>query len=242
MVAGMYRDPEMNYANVGAASVLGLAAHGFADGDDLAESGNAMSSEHHGDMKFAQAALVQAQLAGARSRPDIKAGYGFAISEDGKKFVNGMSQEGGRGRALLSTINQGDIAGSKGGFLSTMAPTIEEVINEGRTTEAGAASKMLAQLRADQPTLTNEDIGKMAGGKQALRLEESHRLAPVLEDELQYAAGDYSQAATDTKAQAGAILDRLKIAKRRPSADAGVIGGPGEPPPEAPIGPAPEGS
>lgn len=209
-VAGLYRDAEMNYANVGAASVLGLAAHGFAGGEDLAEAGNRIAEDTNHE--FAQAALVQAQLAGARSRPDIKAGYGFAYNKEKGTFVDGMSEEGGRARALLTTINSGDIAMSKGGFLQKMGGTMEQMIREGQSPQGRAAAQWV-QLQREKG-LSTEQIKKLDEGQHMLDLADSHRMAAPLIDELVTAAGPYSQASTDTKAQAMAILQNLGMQDR----------------------------
>ena len=96
----------MNRADVTAAGMMGLAAHGFANGDDLAQSGNLLM-ESGMSAGAAQALVTQAQVMGARGRPDLKAGYGIVF--DGKKgFRNGMDPALGdqsRAKALIMSLN-----------------------------------------------------------------------------------------------------------------------------------------
>lgn len=202
-ISSLYKNGELNYANVGAASVLGLAAHGFAGGEDLAQAGNALASVT--SPEFAQGALVQAQLAGARSRPDIKAGYGFVL-RDGK-FVDGMSDEGGRAEDLLKTISQGDIVQAKGGFLLKMGKPIKNAITNGMSESAVQAAQKYS-------TLSEEEVKALentAEGKQLLKQAYQHRMALALKDELILAASTYSQSPVDTKAQANRLIDELRI-------------------------------
>jgi hypothetical protein len=139
-LATLYQDPEMSRANIQAAGLMGLAAHGFADGKDLAQVGNALQGEGGHQAAFAQSVVTQAQVMGARSRPDIKAGYGM-VYKDGK-FVDGTSDEGGRAVDLIKTLNSHDLAAAKGGALKKLAPTIHKVLDGG----GGEATAVRDQL------------------------------------------------------------------------------------------------
>lgn len=118
-LASLYQDPEMTKANIQAAGIMGLSAHGFADGNDLAGTGNFLRAS--GGAGFAQSVISQAQLLGQRSRPDIKAGYGVTIDKDGV-FKNGMLD--GRMSNVLDTFSAQDLAGAKGGAIEAVKPEI----------------------------------------------------------------------------------------------------------------------
>ncbi len=128
-LATLYQDPEMGKASVAAAGIMGLSAHGFADGKDLEAAGNVLQGEKGEDVGFAQSVVSQAQLMGMRSRPDVKPGYGV-VYKDGK-FVDGMSAKGGRAQGLLKTLNSQDLASAKGGAITKLEPHIVELLGSG---------------------------------------------------------------------------------------------------------------
>lgn len=140
--ATMYQDPEQFRASLAGAGMMGLAQHGFMNPHDLADATNMLASgakaEYNednnlvgvaggsaADRSFAQALGGQAQLIGARSRPDIKNGYALSWDQRQGKFVNGLAETGADGtvrndsvRALeeLSTMTGDDIGGAKAGI------------------------------------------------------------------------------------------------------------------------------
>jgi len=124
-LANLYRDQEMTKANLQAAGIMGLAAHGFASGDDLAGTGNDLVKS--GGASFAQSVISQAQMYGARSRPDTKPGYGVKIAQNDKGeavFMNGMRDDE-RMSAVLDTFSAQDLAGAKGGAFDSVSLEIE---------------------------------------------------------------------------------------------------------------------
>jgi hypothetical protein len=126
-LATLYQDPEMQRASIGAAGIMGLAAHGFASGEDLAEAGNILAKDN--GVGTTQAILTQAQLMGQRSRPDVKPGYGIVYKNG--KFISGISAEGGRAEGLVKTLSSGDLAQAKGGAFDALEGTLTHVLDGG---------------------------------------------------------------------------------------------------------------
>lgn len=130
-LSSLYKDPEMLRADITAAGMMGLAAHGFASGDDLAYTGNLLQESMSAGA--AQSMVVQAQVMGARSRPDLKAGYGIVYNGETGKFENGMTAPGAQNRAeaLVLSLSPGDLAQAKTGAIEALAPTIKAMIAAG---------------------------------------------------------------------------------------------------------------
>ena len=226
VVASTYRDPESAYADAGAAGIIGLAAHGFAGGEDLAAAGNILADKY--GMHYADSVIVQAEVAGMRSRPDVKAGYGHAI-KDGK-FIDGMSVEGGRAWDLLGTVSQGDIVQAKGGFLKKMNDPIKDMIHVGQAANPQALvqewrarnmsedeiSTNLAAIQA-QANKVREKWGKELEGRPeeernaiiAKRIETAQNKHGAMRDEILLAASRYSQSPVDTKVEAAKMVQEL---------------------------------
>jgi hypothetical protein len=188
-LANLYRDPDMTKASTQAAGILGLAAHGFASGQDLAGVGNELSGGGK-DWGFAQSVVSQAQVLGGRSRPDTKAGYGVVIKRDAdgnlSEFVSGVSAEGGRAEALLDTLSAHDLAGAKGGAVEALKDTIYDRI-------------VTNPSRATQGNLPPEERAKI------MRQAESQK------DQLFQWASPYSAASNDVKVRALEMIDELGL-------------------------------
>ncbi len=214
-ISSLYADGDMNKADTRATGIMGLAAHGFAGSDDIATVGNLLAGEGGHEFGYAQAVVTQAEVMGARSRPDVKAGYGHTVATDAnghRSFVDGMSEEGGRARALLKTVSSGDIQGSKGGFLKALGGEIEQVIRDDKQNKA--AAERIKTLR--DGGLTDDEIRKsVPDGAGILDRAAAHAETGPMRDaliaELRSTAGPYSQAAVDTRAQAEQILKNLQI-------------------------------
>ncbi len=210
-LSSLHLDGDMNRASIAGASAIGLGVHGFLSGQDAADSGNILIGE--GGLGMAQAVVSQAQLAGARSRPDVKNGYGTVI-ENGK-FVNGTGVDavtgtgGSRAEGVLKTIGQGDIVGAKGGFLDAMGGTIKDVIRRGNTTEGKDALSVVAKMRAQG--MNEASIAQMANskGQNLVKLAGDYTFASALKDELVTAASAYSSSPVDTKAKSQAMIAEL---------------------------------
>ena len=127
-LATLYQDPEMGKASIGAAGIMGLAAHGFASASDLAEAGNTLQAQ--GGASYAQSVISQAQLLGSRSRPDTKPGYGVMYDSQSGKFVDATQPGGTRARAVVKSLSAHDLAGAKGGAFDALAPTMQEMLND----------------------------------------------------------------------------------------------------------------
>jgi|GEM_PF-3661302 len=140
-LATLYKDEEMMKASIGAAGIMGLAAHGFASSGDLSAAGNLLMGGNKENAGYAQSIVSQAQMMGARSRPDTKPGYGV-VYKDGN-FVDGMSDEGGRMSAVLDTFNSSDLASAKGGAIKTVRPEIERRLS-------GSKGENFARAQKDQ--------------------------------------------------------------------------------------------
>lgn len=131
-LANTYRDPELMRANVTGAGAMGLAAHGFASAQDLADSANFLTSKDGGselEEAHAQSIISQAQLMGTRGRPDVKNGYGVIL--EGGKFISGTKKGGKRAKELIGSLQSGDLAGAKAGAFKDLAPTMKEMYDAG---------------------------------------------------------------------------------------------------------------
>lgn len=132
-LATLNKDPEMLRADVTGAGMMGLAAHGFATSEDLAESGNLLMKNGL-SAGAAQSLVVQSQLYGVRGRPDVKAGYGVVFDGKEGKFESGItttSKDNNRAVDLLKSLSASDMAGAKSGAFDALAPTIKQVIGNG---------------------------------------------------------------------------------------------------------------
>lgn len=133
-LATLYQDPEMTRANITGAGMIGLAAHGFASGKDLAGSGNLLAKSGMGNAA-AHALITQAQLVGARSRPDLKAGYGVMVDKESGEFINGMSTKrtGGTQRQIqvLGSLTTQDLAGAKAGAFDALEKGMDARLEKG---------------------------------------------------------------------------------------------------------------
>ena len=184
-LANLYKDPEMTRADITAASMMGLAAHGFANGDDLAATGNLLVK---GGMSAgaAQSLVTQAQVMGSRGRPDIKAGYGITFDKD-KGFQNGMKT--GRDEDLLLSLSSHDVAGAKSGFMDEMEGSMSKILN----------APNLEKLKL--PDGTERDFTP-----EERRLQKAK--AKAMEEQIFSWAGPYSQASADVKAKAQVFIEK----------------------------------
>jgi hypothetical protein len=162
-LATLYQDPEMSKASIAGAGIMGLSAHGFANSRDITNAANMMAGGKYdysaadvedpdkpgsgkmvgggnfggGHAEHAPLALsvaTKAQLLGARSRPDIKAGYGMMYDGNGK-FLDGMVSKdkggGGRAEAVVKSLNSHDLASAKPGSVRRLNGTINEILDKG---------------------------------------------------------------------------------------------------------------
>lgn len=139
-LATLNKDPDMGKANVTGAGIVGLAAHGFANGEDLAESANLMTSSPESGGYGLEASqvhgmMVQAQLAGSRGRPDIKPGYGLVYDSQQGKFFSGLNTQAldnkDRAQELVMSLGPQDLAAAKPGAFLDLKPHIEDILNAG---------------------------------------------------------------------------------------------------------------
>ncbi len=156
-LATLNQDPEMLRADVTAAGMMGLAAHGFASGDDLAYSGNLLRKSGM-SAGAAQSLVVQSQVMGVRGRPDLKAGYGIVYNGQTGKFENGMTAPGNQNRAkeLIMSLQSGDLAGAKSGALKALTTPIREIIKTGG--DAGRAVQEQLFSWAGQYSQASADV------------------------------------------------------------------------------------
>ncbi|MFZ2513386.1 MAG: hypothetical protein WAW63_02940 [Candidatus Saccharimonadales bacterium] len=109
-LASMYKDPEIGKAHLLSAAVMGMASHGYIDGNDLQTVGNNLVSEGM-DQGAATAVLAQAQTIGGGSRPDIKLGYGVTYDPE-RGYVDGM-KDTERADALMKSMKGPELAAAK---------------------------------------------------------------------------------------------------------------------------------
>jgi hypothetical protein len=95
------------------------------EGNRIREDTGNFSGGHGDETGFALGIIGQAQQLGARSRPEAKNGYGVMYGGNGR-FVDGMSEEGGRMGAVLDTFGPHDLASAKGGAIRAVRPEIKK--------------------------------------------------------------------------------------------------------------------
>jgi hypothetical protein len=210
-LATLYQDPEMAKASTAAAGVMGLSAHGFASGEDLAAVGNSLQGKDGHDAAFAQSVVTQAQLMGARSRPDVKAGYGVMYKKDEAghaRFINGMSSEGDRDLSLLSSLNGHDVAGAKGGFLAdtNVQHAYEQVLQKSQQDPSyrEAAEKFNKASTKERSDMSADEKRKAT----------AYNIHGAVKDQLFSWAGPYSQASADIKAGAIQMIERYGLGEQ----------------------------
>jgi hypothetical protein len=206
-LANLYRDPEMGKASIGGAAMMGLAAHGFADDKDLAQGGNMLMGNNRENAGMAQAIVNQSQLLGARSRPDIKAGYGSAYDARTGQFVSGMSN--GRDIALLKSLNSHDVAGAKSGFMDNMKSTYKEVLTGEMRPEYATKLRQLQQKRNSGTALTSSEQANYEG--LVKRQKDAASIREATQEQLFQWVSPYSQASADVKAKAQEYISEFKL-------------------------------
>jgi hypothetical protein len=155
-LASMYKDSEIGKADTLSASIMGMASHGYIDGNDLEYVGNSLVAEGMGDAAAA-GVLAQAQIIGGGARPDIKAGYGVTteredrvdgqhVDENGKrynmKFVDGM-KDTGRADALLKSMKGPELANAKPQTIKKIESHIRTKLQSNNENEARAMRTQL---------------------------------------------------------------------------------------------------
>ena len=169
VIGHKYRDNEMNYASVAAAAAVGLGMHGFHIGRDMSQMGRNITAET-GNAEFADSALVQVELAGARSNPWAKAGYGHQFNPNTGEFLNAFEAE--RDLDVMGTLGPQDVAGAKGSAMDDERATYDYIIDnsdvnpevleqristaQGRVVQAEAKAK--EAIRAQNPSLSESQV------------------------------------------------------------------------------------
>jgi hypothetical protein len=149
LLATKYSDPEMGYSNMQAASLIGLASHGFADERDLVNVGNSMLSKPGSEAGQVQWALAQAELGAARAgRSDIKPGYGHTYDKGAHRIIGGSDAD--RDIAWLETMGLGDIASAKGGMFEKNGKRklFTDVLKAPKNAQTVALAEQYKALRA----------------------------------------------------------------------------------------------
>jgi hypothetical protein len=225
--ATLYQDPEMGKAGIAAAGAMGLAAHGFFNRKDTESAMEAVRKEGGEGLMLSTA--QQAQQLVARSRPDLKNGYGMQVTYDSKggaHVVDGLgdvTQHGGGLRSLdmLSTLGAGDIGGAKAGFFRSgenggSRDTLEYVLQHGRS-EEGMAGEVRAELSnlntVDRDAKVKEwkSSGK-ADDMERVKLAAADRQYDTVVSGLQQNAGDYFHGNMDAATTSREILAQFKLA------------------------------
>lgn len=224
-LATLYKDQEMSKADIQAAGIMGLSAHGFASGQDIADTANELAKKT-GSVGFANAIAQQSQVLVGRSRPDAKAGYGTVFKNG--KFVSGVQNTddtgniiryknddgsintdalGLRGFEVLKSVGPGDIAGAKGGLLkgvdkSGIGDHLNYILSRGSSQQALDAA---AEVKTWNEQQKNEQV-KDAAGREKIRLATAAELYTPMRDHLLQSASYYSHASSDIKTNANRIL------------------------------------
>ncbi len=205
-LATLYSDQEMMKANVEGASLMGLAAHGFANPNDVANVGNIIKAKS--GTATAQSITSQAQLYGQKGRPDLKNGYGKLVTQSGD-FINGID-DGGRALDLIGSLSQQDVAGAKAAFMKDMEPYYEEILNPPTGQAAAVQAAMASDFnRLDENAKKTFALRQPNEYKQHLRASQAAARAPKAAamreatiDQLAQWIGPYSGASTDVKVAA----------------------------------------
>lgn len=160
LLSTIFTDPEMGHASLEAAGAFGLASHGFATPEDLAELGNRMSSGAHGNLGLAHSVVTRAQVMGQGQRPDLKAGYGvtFDPTANGGKgeFINGM-KDAETISSWFGTVKQPDWLGAKSGTIES--PEVQnEFLRRAAQTEVYTDAQGQQQTRLTHDATSAQEI------------------------------------------------------------------------------------
>jgi hypothetical protein len=213
-LATLFQDQEMDKADIGAAGIMGLAAHGFASSGDLSQAGNKLmggtynektgefEGGHVAEAGYAQAVVSQAQLMGMRSRPDIKPGYGVLFDTKNGKFTDGMKE---RDLDVIQTMSSQDIAGAKGGAFEALAPAYREILQPSADAQQGAA--YFNSLSEPEKTRLKQEQPEVY--KKVARNAKAAQSTQAAKDQLLQWVGPYSSASMDVKNRAIAMIDDM---------------------------------
>lgn len=235
-LATLYQDGDMTKASIQGAGLLGLSAHGFASGQDIAQTANSLM-DSGSSMGFANAIAQQSQVLVARSRPDAKAGYGTVI-ENGR-FVSGVQASDGQGGTILPKDANGNVDAEavaaeraangevNSEYLGARGFEVLKAVGPGDI--AGAKGGMLrgveksgiadhlryilkhggsaeAKGAAARFAALTDEQKKTAQGRELKRLASAAELYVPMRDQLLQSASYYSHASSDIKANATEIL------------------------------------
>lgn len=168
----MGQDPEMGKASIEAASIMGLAQHGFHNRKDLASTANSLAKE--GGKGFAQTIVTQAQVLGAGSRPDLAAGYGLSYDEKKGEYIDGLTENYGlRGYQAIARLKPSDFSNSKSGLYADddkggSREILVNMLKQGKDTTKEQYDEARAKLKKFD-AVKNDPKADDAARQQALR-------------------------------------------------------------------------
>lgn len=182
----MFSDPEMGYASVQGASLIGLASHGFANDEDLEKVGNQMLTQNGGDVGAVQGVLAQAELGAARAgRADIKPGYGHVYDQKTGKIVRGSKAH--RDNSWVETMTASDLASAKGGLIKDRRDVFEQIIKDGSGAKQLQALEQVNKMR--RSGMSEAQVATQHGPM--YQEAQKARRAQMLASKIQMAAGQY---------------------------------------------------
>jgi len=211
-LATLYQDPDMGKASIQAASIMGLAQHGFMNRNDLAPAVNRLQDE--GGKAYAQTIGTQAQLMASRSRPDMGPGYGLDYDEHTKQFTDGLQTNGGlRAYEAIARLNPSDFGGAKSGLYKSEAEggsgdVMVEILKNGKTQAAKDAAEALKGKSADEKKVIYQqwEAQKPGSSIEKRKLEAAYNNYESLRKVLLQNASQFAHGSIDTQTQARRIL------------------------------------
>ncbi len=126
VIGRRFKDPERNYASVAASAGLILGAHGFYEQADTKTLARNIQNET-GSAEFADAELVQTELAVASSMPHMRAGYGHLYDSANDEWLD--LKDADRELDVIEATSPGQLAGAKGGAIKDQRKTFEFILD-----------------------------------------------------------------------------------------------------------------
>ncbi len=131
MLPTLNTDPETMRANVQGAALIGLAARGYAEDDDIELAGNRIASEK--GMDYAQRIIGIAEKTGQQYHPEAKFGHSQIIVDtpDGQRFAS-SKHDLERSKATVASMKSQDFGQLKGDALRARKEVIIDLATETR--------------------------------------------------------------------------------------------------------------
>jgi hypothetical protein len=209
----LFQDPEMGKASIGAAGIMGLAAHGFASSRDLTNAANYLAGGKYTEqiedkfddvtgevMTNDKGEVIKVDKGGFGGGTEAQAGFALAVAGQSQLLGSRSRPEAKNGYGVMydghGKFLDGMVSKDKGGGerMSAVLDTFDS--------HALAAAKGGA-IKAVRPEIVKRLRGERGEGR-----------LKAQEDQLFSWVGPYSQASQDVKVEALDIIDRMSGGKK----------------------------